>query len=130
MVRIILLDPLDAEQQLQTLGGTLRHGYRHRPVDLDHRRGRHHRQRAVEGGDLGPVGLTRSGGFGMQRADRSLHLVGSRGGKSKRTVQHRNALADFILIPAGAILFVEQDQLARRIEPRLAPGIVEQHQSQ
>ncbi len=78
------------------------------------------RQRVIQGGDLAPVGRLRRGCFGVQGADGRLHLVGPRIIQGERLVQQGNALLNFSLVPAGAVLFVEQDDFARRIQARLA----------
>ena len=106
------------------------HRPRHCVVHFDHDRRSQPAQRAIERGDLAPVGHLRRRRFGVQRADRCLYLIGSRIVKGERLVQNRNPLVDFGLIPACPILVIQQHEFARCIEARLATRIVQQHQRQ
>jgi hypothetical protein len=64
----------------------------------------------------------------VQGGDRGLDLVATRALQSECGLQDAHALGDLARVPQRAVLAVERDDPARRVEPRGEPSVVEQHQ--
>ena len=73
---VVVAEPLaEAVEQRQAGVGPLRHGDGDRAVERDHRVAGHPFEQAVQGQDLGPVGVVVAGGLVVDGGDRRLHLV-------------------------------------------------------
>ena len=95
-----------------------------RAVDLDDRRRRDPAERAVELGDLRPVGRLGD----VLQGDRGLQLVRAGAAQAARPVERGRPLADPSRVPARAVLAVERDEAAALVDPRAAARVVQQHQ--
>jgi hypothetical protein len=115
-----------AEPHRRSLG----EGHGHRPVELDDGRRCHPGKLAVERGDLRPVGVRPRRRGGVQSGDGGLELVGARPAAQQRPLQLRGALGDADVIPAAAVLVLEQHQVAAVRHPGVAPAVLHQHQRQ
>ena len=53
-------------------------------------------------------------------------------GRPRRSarLEQASALVDLGPVPAGAVLVLQRDQVARGVEPGRAPGVLQQHQRQ
>src|SRR5262249_53008647 len=60
--------------------------------------------------------------------DRGLDLVRPGPAEAQRPIEVRLALVDLGAIPARTVLVLEQNELAGRPGPSLAPGVVEEHE--
>ena len=118
--------------ELETALERTRHRDRHRAVERDHRRGMHARQDPVERGDLNPVGVGGRARLGVHRRDRRLEHV--RAGRPAALAQggldQGRAFLDLRAVPARAVLLGEQHDVARSVQPGLAPRVVEQHEGE
>ena len=85
-------------------------------------------QPIVELRDLLPVGVLGARRLGVHGRDRSLERIGPRRRGAQRFLDERAPFVELRAIPARSILMREQHQLARRVHPRLAPRIVQQHE--
>ena len=81
-------------------------------VEHDDRRGLHGEEARVERDDLRPVGVVGARGARVQRRDRRLQREGVGGAAAQRLLDEREALADLRLVPARAILLLEQHEIA------------------
>ena len=104
------------------------HGDCNRPVQLDNRRWRHQLQHAIQRRDLRPVGVLRSGRLCVKRGNRRLHLIGTRSPHDHCRIQLRKPFVDHLLIPASAILILQQHQIAPLVNPSMTSGMLQQHQ--
>ena len=66
----------------------------------------------------------------MTGRDGGLELVGPRSAQSKGGAEDISTLGDGRRVPQGAILVLEQDQIAVGIDPPGAPGIVQEHEGE
>src|SRR5580700_1957805 len=66
----------------------------------------------------------------MQRRDGSLHGVRSRRTATQRRLHQLRPFPNLLPSPQTAILLLQQNQLPFSSQSRIAPRIVEQHQSQ
>ncbi len=103
------------------------HRDRHRAVQRHDGRGLQALEKVVEADDLRPVRLLGARRLAMQGRDRRLQRERA-GAAAKRLLDQRQRLGDLRVIPAAAILLLEHDEIAGRVETRLAPRIVQQHE--
>ena len=87
-------------------------------------------QRLVQQGDLLPVGLGRGRRAVVQRGDGRLELVRAGPTHAQRPLDEGRALGDPLRVPARPILVLEQDEVAGGVDPRLATGVVQEHQGE
>ena len=66
----------------------------------------------------------------MHGGDGSLQGVGPRSGRRERFLHPALSLGDGVAIPAGAILVLQEDQIALGVGAGQAPGVVQQHQGE
>jgi hypothetical protein len=119
----------DAVDQREPGLRAARHRDRHGAVELDDRAGRHPRELAVQGGDLPPVGVLGARRLGVQRGDGRLQRVRARRPlEAQRALDQRERLGDHPGVPARAVLVAHQHEPARRVDPRGAARLDEQHQ--
>jgi hypothetical protein len=100
----------------------------HGPVEQHHRRRGQLLQPVVEQPDLAPVRAGVIGGFGVQRGDGRLDLVGTGRAHGQGLVEQPGGLGDQRLLPAGPVLIGEPDQPPPAVEPGQGPGLVQQFQ--
>ena len=101
-----------------------------RPVQ-GHDRGRRHLfEPGVESRDLGPVGFGERGGFRMQGAHGSLHLIGPGPVPPERRTKQMGPFHNPGFVPEPAILRIQGDHFAFGAVTGGAAGIVQQHQGQ
>ena len=114
----------ESETSIRSVG----HRDRDRSVELDHRRGPHRLEAAVERCDLRPIGVLGSWRPGMQRGDRRLHLIGTGPPHLYCRVDERQPFIDHLLIPASSVLVLQQHEVAVFIDASMASGVLQQHQ--
>ena len=131
-VRVGLEGPVgrDAVHHREAHLGSVGHRDGDREVELDDRGRVHPGEGRVERRDLRPVRVGRRRGLVVERRDRRLELIRAGPAGRERPLHEGAALADPSGVPARPILVVEQDELALRADPGLAPGVVEEHQRQ
>ena len=83
----------------------------------------------VEAQNLGPIGIFGAGRLTVQRGDRGLYGIRA-GSGTKRLYDQRQGFGDLGLIPAAAILFFEDDDVAGRIEAGVAARVLEEHEGE
>src|SRR4029453_5534534 len=66
----------------------------------------------------------------MEGGDRCLDLVRTGPASLQRRLDEGLALGDSASIPPGAVLVLEQDEITVRVDARLPPRVVEQHQGE
>ena len=93
-------------------------------VELDHRGWCELHERAVEVGDLPPVGLL----LHLERRDRRLQLVLTGAPQAHGTLQRPKALADARVVPPRAVLLADREVAAVLVDTRAAPRVMQQHQ--
>ena len=118
-------DPL---QQGQPGLGSLGQGDGNGSVQLDHGRGRHVEEAVVEHGDLGPV--RRAVTPDVAGGDGRLDLEGPGTVEACRRLEQLPTLGDGRGIPQRAVLLRQDDELAVRVDPRRAAGVVEEHEGE
>jgi hypothetical protein len=64
----------------------------------------------------------------MERGDRGLDRIGARAARRERALRERDAFRDLRAIPSRAVLILQHDHVTRRVDPRGATGVVQQHQ--
>ena len=87
-------------------------------------------EHAVEGCDLGPVGGIRGQRLGVQGRDGGLDGVGREGAGAQGVVHHRQGFADAVVVPSGAVLVLEPDQLAVAVDARRGARVMQQQERQ
>ncbi len=90
-------------------------------VELDERIRGDLEEPLVQGGDPGPVGRAGVWRVGVAGGDESLHLVGPDGVPADGRLEDRVRLIDLRVVPAGAILFLQRDDVAGGVCSGLAP---------
>jgi hypothetical protein len=73
----------------------------------------------VQDCDLPPIRVHRSRGFGMNRRDRALDLIGAGPPYAKRPLDDPNALLDLVAFPFSPILMLEQHEIPITVDTRL-----------
>ena len=111
-------------------------GHRHRDGPVEPHDGRGHRQleRVIQRGDPAPFDVW----LDVAAGDLGLETVGADCGIGSRppaptnpTIgEQRFGLRDLIVMPAAAVLILERDQVAARVDARVAAGVLQQHQRQ
>src|SRR5262249_58858425 len=84
----------------------------------------------VKDDDLGPVGLVCAFGRGVAGGDRSLELVRPWSAQPHRPVEQGARVVNRGAIPEGAVLLLEGDQVASRVEARRPASVMEKEQAQ
>ncbi len=106
------------------------HGRGHGPVEPYHRVAGHGLEQAVQGEDLGPVGVGVTRGLVVQGRDSRLHLVLAYLPPPQRLGDQAYPLDDQTPVPQGPVLLGQGDQLAVGTAASGAPGVGEQHESE
>src|SRR5256885_1235872 len=104
----------------------LHHGDRRRAIQGDDGRGLQALEHVVEPDDLGPVRVLGPRRLAVQGRDRRLQRERT-GPAPKRLLDERQRFGDLLVIPAATILLVQKDEIADRVETRVAPCVVQQH---
>jgi hypothetical protein len=107
---------------------TLEVAGRHGPVEQHHRGRGQLLEPVVQHADLAPVGFGITGGFGVQRGDGRLDLVGTGRAHREGLVEQPGGLGDQLFVPVGPVLLGEPDQPPPAVEPGGGPGLVQQLQ--
>ena len=105
------------------------HGDGYGAVERDDRRGLEAFEKFVQLEDAGPAGIFGAGGLAMQRGDGGLDGEGA-GGGAKGFGCEGQGLGDLAMVPAGAILVVEKDEVAGLVETGVAARVVQEHEGQ
>ena len=95
----------------------------HRAVDRHDRRRLVGVQRAVQRGDLRPVGRLDRRRPSVQRGDRRLQLVRAGAAQAQRAVQRRHPVLDAPRVPARAVLLAQRDHRAGPVGARGAARV-------
>ncbi len=64
----------------------------------------------------------------MERRDGALHLVRSRASVAEGLVEEREPLRDAIAVPQATVLIFEENDRSVRVEPRLGPRVLQEHE--
>ena len=85
--------------QLESARWSFTHRNRDRTIELYHRRRLSAEQHIVQPRDLAPVGLVRTGGFGVHGTDRGLQRVRTKASRPQCSFSEPDSLADLVAIP-------------------------------
>jgi hypothetical protein len=88
------------------------HCDRHGAVQFHDRRGFHSIEDVIECSDFGPVRLRRAWRLRVDGGDGGLDAIRAESSRRQRALDERDAFRDRLAIPPGAILVLEQDQVA------------------
>ncbi len=66
----------------------------------------------------------------MACGDRGLQLIGPDAAFAQGVVEQRGGLVDLIALPAATILVLERNEVAFAVDARVAPGVLQEHQSE
>jgi hypothetical protein len=97
---------------------------RHGAVELDDRVGRERGQVAVAGGDALPAGVGGRGRAQVLDRDRGLQDVAPGWAESQGSRRHARGLGDRPLVPARAVLVVEQHHRPAGVDPGLVSRVM------
>ena len=117
-------------EKLESGGWAVHHGGSDGMVEQDHGVVGHPPEQIVEREDLRPVGVFGARCFIVDRRDGSLQCVTSDGSFLERVREQCDAFCDSGLVPQGAVLLVERDELAGGSGARGATGIGEEHKGE
>ncbi len=106
---------------------TLCHGNRHGAVERHDGRGLKAGEKIVEPEDLRPIRIFGTCGAAMESGYSSLHSKGA-WRCLKRLLDQGQGFGNLGLMPAAAILLLENHEIAGRIETGVAPRILKEHE--
>ena len=124
-VQVVVVLELEALRQREGGLDVARFRDGDRVVQLDDRRAGAAGELAVQGRDLRPI----LGLFNVQGRQRGLQHVRTPAAERQRAIERGPTLRDLVEVPERSILIPEEDHGAVG-EPRVAPGVVHQHQGQ
>src|SRR5262249_3297116 len=101
----------------------------HGPIQLDDWRALVAQKLFVQDRDLPPIRLRRRRCFCMDGGNRALDLIGPGPTHQKRAFDEPNALLDLRSVPLVPLLILEKYEVSFLADPRLAPRVVEEHES-
>ncbi len=113
-----------------SLIGALAHPDGDRAVQRDNGRRPPMGEHVVERGDLTPVRRAHIWGFGVQRGDGCLYLQRTRPPLGKGLLDECESFGDRVAVPAAPVLLLERCLCPVRVDARVAPGVVQEHQRQ
>src|SRR5262249_47697658 len=111
-------------EQLEARFRAVRHRDGDSSIQLDDRRGDEIGEASVEERDLLPVGLR----LEVERRDRCLELVRAGQAEYERAVEGVAALLGLVHVPEVAILVLEQHELARGRDARVAARVLQEEE--